>query len=261
MAKVLITGAQSRIGQIFVQLMSAKEEHHLTFLSISQLRLADLSPGEFPLDLSDYDAVLHFSWPASSFAGDYRTSPENVVARDKTIYLGQLCRDKGTWLIGIGSVLDGDLFKGSSDYADTKRQAKVSLFQTMEGSHFTWARPFWVFEPMHWPRFLFSRCAIPTVIEDDRERDFIHIGDVATALMTILENNLEGSIDIGSTVPRSPSSILEALGMDYRLQGKASATWPDEFPVAKSEPLSQAGWTPSITSHFFDKDSTPHLHT
>ena len=251
MANLLITGAGGRLGRGLIELLSKNNEDRLTFLSISELQVEEISKVKFPFRLREFDALLHLSWPASSFAGNYRSTLENLKARDKTIELGRLCMEEDTWFIGMGSVLDDEAFAGSSLYAETKREAKNALFSLMDGANFTWMRPFWVFEPPFWPSFLFPVEGQTPKIEDDRPRDFIHVDDVATAISAILEKQLKGSIDIGSSLGRSPSSILGAIGQPYELLQEAASEVPRVFPLANIESLKRAGWYPYQTGRFF----------
>lgn len=254
MARILITGAQSRLGRGLIDLLVKAKEHQLTFLSMKAFQVEEIRKARFPLGLRRFDAVVHFSWPASSFMGNYRSSLENLHARDKTIALGRLCMEEDTWFIGLGSVLDGDSFAGSSLYADAKSEVKRILLREMEGARFTWARPFWVFEPHVWPSFLFPEAGRIPKIEDDRVRDFIHVGDVATAMKAILDDNLEGQIDIGSAVGRSPSSILRAIGQPYKTSSENIEEVSQDFPLARIKALTGAGWSPSHTLRFFQAD-------
>ncbi len=124
-----------------------------------------------------------------------------------------------------------------------------------------WARIFFLFGPHERPGRL-----VPSVIGSllrqeparctagEQVRDFLHVADVADALVATLDSSVEGPINIasgtGSTVKEVVQTIAAALGREDLLHLGARSTPPGDPPllIASVDRLrDEVGWQPRHT--------------
>jgi nucleoside-diphosphate-sugar epimerase len=87
----------------------------------------------------------------------------------------------------------------------------------------------------------------------EQVRDFLHIEDVARAVVAVVESKLSGAVNIGSGQPVTVRQIAEAIGA---LLGRpelialgAQSYAPDDpmFILADNSKLKTTGWQPQLS--------------
>jgi nucleoside-diphosphate-sugar epimerase len=143
-------------------------------------------------------------------------------------------------------------------YGAAKHGTAVVVRQLAEqrGVSWAWGRLFFLFGPHEHPRRL-----IPSVIngmldgravpcsEGTQRRDFLHVGDAASALASLLDSDQHGAVNIASGTAIAVRDIVEEIGRQLRTPGLArfGALPGDGTPaiVASTERLrTKVGWSP-----------------
>ena len=214
------------------------------------------------------DAAVHLAWVADP--PDYLTSPQNLLCHAQSIHLqGVLSRLGCSSLVMTGSVAEyraaeGPLVEESAVdpqtlYAACKVSTSLICRQLAASSttRFAWARLFHVYGPLEHPQRL-----LPSVINtllDGREfaatdgaqlRDFVHVEDVAAALLRLAAAGAGGEFNVCSGVPTSireiASLVGDQLGRSELLRFGAIPPRPWDPPslVGSSAKLRALGWAP-----------------
>ncbi len=92
------------------------------------------------------------------------------------------------------------------------------------------------------------------VTEGEQIRDFLHVEDVAAAIVAVMNSSLNGIVNIGSGQPISVKHIATYLG---QLLGRFDLVQLGALPYRKGDPMfvcanpkllkSQTNWNPSYT--------------
>jgi nucleoside-diphosphate-sugar epimerase len=217
------------------------------------------------------DAAIHLAWVADP--PSYLTSPENLRCLTQSIdLLGVLIRRGCSSVVMTGSVAeyrpaDGPLAEESAVDPQTLYAAcKVSTsligrqLASSSSTQFAWARLFHVYGPLEHPQRL-----VPSVINtllDGREfaatdgaqqRDFVHVEDVAAALLRLAAAGVRGEFNVCSGVPTSvrelASLVGDQLGRSALLRFGAIPARPWDPPslVGSSAKLRALGWAPRFS--------------
>jgi nucleoside-diphosphate-sugar epimerase len=198
--------------------------------------------------------LLHLAWEAGR--SDYRTAPRNLDWLAAGVLLARAFREHG----GVRAVYAGTCAEyqpASSLYAACKVAvaATVAEYARTAGWQFAWGRIFWPYGPGS-----ASRRLVPYVIErllvgevahcspGSQQRDFIHVADVASALISLLDSNIEGPVDVGSGEGTPVRSVVEWIANDMQREDLVHFDGPeppaDEPDVghARSSELRSLGW-------------------
>jgi len=163
------------------------------------------------------ESFLHLAWPASSSLSNYRFSEENFEILQKTIMLQEACLQTGINFIGIGSVLDK--VSTIENHYHLSKFACRQMFKTrIIDETITWIRPYYVFNDDSWPDFIYATKNEPVMIINDSPRDFVHLDDVITGIISIISHKIKGEIDLGSGIMTKPSDLCKALGKQYKIE-------------------------------------------
>jgi nucleoside-diphosphate-sugar epimerase len=171
--------------------------------------------------------------------------------------------------VGVGTCFEYDTSVGTlSETSPTRPQtlyaaAKLALHTVLEqmrtdGMGVTWARLFYLYGPMEDARRLVPSvvrallAGEPAAISPGQQvRDFLHVEDVAAALATLGQQNLDGVFNIGSGEPVTVAEVALTLG---RLCGRESLVRIGARPYAPGDPmyvcadnarLRSTGWGPA----------------
>lgn len=175
------------------------------------------------------DACVHCAWFAEP--GRYLGAQENIASLMNSLTLLQLTAAKGCRrFVGVGSCFEYSPRFGyfaedtptetTSLYAAAKTAAATVLdpLGTALGVKTTWARLFLQYGPGEDVRRL-----VPGVIRSllagepvqttpgEQMRDFLHITDVARALVEVTASDMTGVVNIGSGQPVSVRHVVETL--------------------------------------------------
>ncbi len=212
------------------------------------------------------DACIHAAWIATP--GEYTTSPLN-----KSHYLWSLQLMRG--LIDLGTLSfvvlgtcaeyapasvplleDESLEMPESSYAKEKHrlhQELKKIFTDAEAS-LAWARIFYPYGPGEHPRRLISqmiqsrRDGSPLQLNNPTGvRDYIHVEDVASALLLCCERRYHGSINVGTgegIVLGELDGMIEHLERAGEASIRIAKSLPADSVVANISKLKALGWMP-----------------
>jgi len=94
-------------------------------------------------------------------------------------------------------------------------QEMVRSYAAMTDLSYSWARVFYLYGPRENPRRLVA--AIITALLNNKRaactdgrqiRDYLHVQDAANALVTILDNDIRGAVNVGSGIPISVRELI-----------------------------------------------------
>lgn len=248
MATALITGASGLIGRA---LLTRWDVAGVDAVPVRHRDSDLLRPGA-AVDLitrARPDVVVHLAWCASG-TPRYRTSTDNAAWVAATLELWDACRAAGTHLVATGTVLDAG---AGAHAADAYTRAKSRLRAALGGHRqLTWLRPHYVFSPAdRRPRLVADVLAGEPLGTPRAAHDFVHVDDVARAIVDVVRHRLAGPVDIGSGCLRTVAGLARALGADLPDEIAESGT------VADIEPLRRLGWSPTTTTEFFSMQRIP----
>lgn len=281
MKRVLLTGATGFIGRnCLSQLADAGYEVHavtsclpLPVQGSVNWHQADL------LDPSQADALvaavapthlLHAAWYA--VPGQYWTSPANVHWTQASLSLIQsFISCGGRRVAGVGSCMEYDWSYAYCTEARTPTApatlygaCKRALWQVLEklaqqhGISAAWGRPFFLYGPHEHPRRLVSS-VIRSLLSGETARcthgnqirDFLHVEDVAGALVALLDSDVRGAVNIASGQPVALKQIIYSIaaqiGRPDLVQLGALPSMPDEPRLVAADTTrlnGEVGWRP-----------------
>jgi nucleoside-diphosphate-sugar epimerase len=221
---------------------------------------ADLLDGRSPGRLADEIGathLVHLAWCAQP--EEWATSVENsqwVLATEQLIqaFAGR----GGRRVVGVGSCVEYDPRFGYCSERDTPLRpntrygackcAAARLIDSVAaaGLSTAWARLFFVYGPAEAPARL-----VPTVIRGllggqavqcthgHQTRDYIHVADVADALVALLKSGVEGALNIGSGTPVRQRDVVltlaEMLNGVEHIRFGARAPSPTDVPLTVAD--------------------------
>ena len=245
--KILVTGANGFIGsQVCRELLARGAEVRAARRPGSDLRrLAESSPLIEWVDCDllrasesmlarickDVDACIHLAWGVVH--GQYLTAAANedyqaVSRRLFSVLAGQGCRR----ITGVGTCFEYEQASEPLDesapvhpltpYARAKLATYLEAEALFGGSDtaFAWARLFYLYGPWEDPARLVpdvtlkllrgERAAVTSGLQ---VRDFLHVTDMARALVDVSQSQLRGPVNIGSGNPVRVSEVVQAIGV------------------------------------------------
>lgn len=200
------------------------------------------------LELEGAHSLVNLGWSASS-TEDYKRSKENLDASEFSTNVGLACLESGVRFFGIGS--PAEFFPEASQYGRSKRDCRDKLQPLIDSGQMTWLRPHYVFDSNSWPKIVGDAALGRRVgILDDSARSFIHVEDVAEAIMAAVSRGLTGEIDILYDKLVRPSELLAALGYPFEVLGEMQRPiYPGELGTAS---LMASGWLPKKTKEVLE---------
>jgi nucleoside-diphosphate-sugar epimerase len=205
------------------------------------------------------DLVLHLAWSASG-SPQYRTSSDNSRWVVSSFDAAQFCLEDGITFLATGTVADEGAAPDA--YTRAKQALRRMLEPAIEGRAIGWIRPFYVFDPeARRPALVADASAAlasgrPVELRSPHARhDFIHASDVGTAIVSVIEHDLRGVVDVGSGRSRSVVDLVHALGAGWCAAENTDSQ--DGDVVADNDRLLRVGWRPVATESFFSARSHP----
>jgi len=238
MKKVLVTGANGFIGRHTIPLLIEKGfEVHCVDIKLPEVRESytcwhevDLMDSEKMMKLlSDIQPtyLLHFAWFA--VPGEYWTSTENIRWVQASLSLLQaFANNGGKRVVMAGTCAEYDWDYGycsekvtplrpATLYGVCKHslQMMLSAFSKQTGLSSAWGRIFFLYGPYEYPKRLVSS-VILNLLQNKKApcshgnqiRDFLHVEDVASAFVALLESDIMGSVNIASGQPVTLKSVI-----------------------------------------------------
>lgn len=283
MTRLLITGATGFIGEPAVRAAS----EHFEVYATARTRREPLPSGVHfhPCDLlNSTEAVrlieevcpthlLHLAWIATP--GAYWTSPENhrwVEASKSLLYAFARCGGQRAVITGSCAEYDWTTAGVCHETNTPTRphttygRCKLALAQWAEmfsrerEIDIAWARLFWMYGPRESPVRLVPSVArsllagIPAACSSGTQiRDFLHVNDVADALVALVRSKLTGPVNIGSSEPLAVRELIERVA---RVCGRPDLIRLGERDTPANEPpllvadigrlRDELGWQPRI---------------
>jgi len=262
--KIFVTGATGFVGRAFCELARARGHQIATLERPYRL---DAPPWE-QIAKFEPETCLHAAWIATP--GVYLTSPLNADYLKWSLDFAKRMRKLGTrHFVSLGTCIeyapsDQPMDEASSPvaprspYAVAKNELRIALENDAcsHGMTVAWARLFYPYGPGEHPQRLSSIIARrlrqnETVMLNTpgSVKDYIHIADVASALLAITEAGTDGVVNIGTghgvAVREIADTLAQLLGKPDLVR-EASPPQPDEYPylVADAGKLASLGWQP-----------------
>jgi nucleoside-diphosphate-sugar epimerase len=216
--------------------------------------------------------LLHLAWHIGA-AGDLYDSRENDRWVESSVALLREFADLGgKRVVFVGSCAEYDWEHGVCDERTTPLSpaSRYGLAKKELGERFTqvlaaddrltgaWARPFFLFGPHEAPRRLLAS-VIRSLLEGEparcshgrQIRDYLYSVDAADALVTLLESDVEGAVNIASGEPSTIAQLVyraaAQLGREELVELGAIAARPDEPPLIVADVRrlrEEVGWSP-----------------
>lgn len=248
--KILLTGATGFIGSHVREALSG---HEVVCLG------RDLLDPHYPYPSEFFDVCLHLAWYVEP--GKYLDSPLNHQWVDASLRLARAIRCRRFAVAGTCfeyAMSNQPLSESSPAVPNTLyAQCKLSLLHQLQqlGLELTWLRIFYQYGPREDPRRL-----VPYIIRSllrgepaaltpgEQVRDFLHVSDVAAAIVSAL--NLTGVVNIGSGTGVTVREIAQTIGKLtgrgelIRLGAKPYAAGDPMYIVADNSRLRSTGWKP-----------------
>ena len=220
--RIAITGSGGFIGRPLCRWLEARG-HTVLPLSFSERggereRLLALAP----------DALVHLGWYVHP--KEYLYSPQNTECLRRSLILMETAAEAGLRFTGVGSCLEygpGDTphQDRDADHAELLRpqslyaECKLALAHTgprLLDDRFAWARPFHLYGPGEHPDRLLPSLARrlragEPVQAGPQIRDWLHVGDVASGIGTVLLSGASGCFNICSGEPRTVRAFAQVV--------------------------------------------------
>ncbi|MDI6889635.1 MAG: NAD(P)-dependent oxidoreductase [Thermodesulfovibrionales bacterium] len=287
MKKILLTGASGFIGQHAIPFLLKKgyEVHAVDISKKPSHIIRNRKLFWHECDLLNYKQqkilfkeikpthLLHFAWYA--VPGKYWISFENIkwvqASLELVINFHEL---GGKRAVFAGTCAEYDWNYGYCSegitptrprtlYGNCKNslQEILSQFSKQTGISIVWGRIFFLYGPYEAKNRLVP-FIITSLLQDhpaqcthgDQIRDFLHVEDVASAFVSLLQSNVEGPVNIASGQPVALKTIIYTIA---DLLGKRHLVQLGVLPAPENEPHfliadvrklnQQVGWKPKIT--------------
>ena len=284
--RVLVTGAAGFVGRRVVQRLDAVGETPVALVRPGATAPFEAPPGRYelaPCDLADAAAVrhlvdklqpemaIHLAWHANP--RDYLVSELNYGLVAASLNLAQALASSGCRrLVSVGTCFEYDLDYGylsettptrpTTPYAACKLGLSLMLEQLgrTSGMAVAWPRLFYLYGPGERRGRLMPEVMVAAlegreapVTSGIQVRDYLHVEDVASALVDIALSEAIGPVNVGSGEPVSVGTIATAIG---ELAGAPElvrlGVLPDRpndppFICADNRKLRSLGWEPRFT--------------
>jgi nucleoside-diphosphate-sugar epimerase len=280
--KILVTGATGFIGSAFSRLALSRGHS----IGGMMLPTEKIPPGLEPRETVTWfkgtlaeppwdeiekfkaDACIHFAWIATP--GIYLESPENENYFHWSREFISRIREFGAQrIVAAGTCIeyritaeklseDSTPIETTTTYSRWKNALRLALEDDSRksGYRFAWARVFYPYGVGEHPARLCSsiiqRLERSETIElktPKSTKDYIYIEDLASAFLTVLEKQFEGTVNLGTGIGITVKEIAQSLGeMMNRPELIREVNPPQIDPlgyvVADSSKLRGLGWKP-----------------
>jgi nucleoside-diphosphate-sugar epimerase len=280
--RLLVTGATGFVGARVLALAGRAFPGEVVGLARGR-RGSGPDPAQVCADLLDPDQtraaldqvrpthLLHLAWDVTP--GRYWQSVSNLVWLESSLRLFRLFSDYGgERIVSIGSCAEYDWDGRPSDEGTTELrpgtfygQMKNTLRAALEASSgplnvsWAWARLFWMYGPGETEGRLLPDIARAVLAGEEvatssglQRRDYMHVDDVARALLHVVAGTSSGPMNIGSgeavAVRDIAFSFAEKMGRPDLLRIGAKPDNPGEatLVVADVRRLASTGFQPSF---------------
>jgi dTDP-4-dehydrorhamnose 3,5-epimerase len=283
--KILLTGPTGFIGSNFVRQALARG-HQIAGLALPGEALPPSLPGsenlhwlrgtleEAPwreIEAFGADVCIHMAWITTP--GIYLESPENFKLLESSQKFLKRLRELGTkHIIGFGTCVECQIsghplsedkspLAPTTPYARCKNDLRLAMEEEAKthGLKFCWVRVFYPYGPGEHPSRLCSSI-IQKLSRDEKivlktpasTKDYIYIDDLAMALITVMESQATGIINLGTGIGVTVREIAQTLaGMMGKPHLISEIDSPETdslgYVVADASRLRGLGWQPAYT--------------
>lgn len=279
MTRLLITGASGFIGRYILDEFSNSEgfdihaiaQHQIEKFAKVTWHLGDLHDQQFRLSVIDKiqaDTLLHLAWYTNP--KDYLTSPENYQWLKTSLSLVEQFTKYGRRVIVSGSCAEYDWNAGkvcnelttprnpSSVYGESKCALYSALRTLQSVTQFLlcWPRIFFAYGPGE-PGSKLLPSAITAMLNRNSftlnagnlERDYIHVTDIAKAMVLVLKNKYNGPVNIGTGKSIALGDLVGQVAKQLKSEKFLDINTVQESNsvVADTKILKSLGFQPSIS--------------
>jgi nucleoside-diphosphate-sugar epimerase len=280
MTTVLLTGANGFIGQHCLPLLVARgyDVHSIslrkpvaTLPGVVWHELDLLTPGA-PTNVIHQvqpDFLLHLAWYA--VPGKFWEASENIEwVRASLELFSSFAANNGKRAIGAGSCAEyesnaGECVEGKTPllpatlYGTCKNAlgSILASFSRQTGFSSAWGRIFFLYGPHEPPSRLVAYVvqsilrAEPALCSDGNQvLDFLHVEDVASAFVALLESRVQGPVNIGSGRPVAVRDLLQEIGAQLgrpdliRLGARESSSGVSRIWASTERLTKEVDWKP-----------------
>jgi nucleoside-diphosphate-sugar epimerase len=214
------------------------------------------------------DVCVHTAWVTAP--GVYLESPENVRFLESSIQFLRKVNELGTnHILSLGTCVEYQMtgqkcseettpIAPTSTYARCKNDLRLAMEADAKarGFAFCWGRVFYPYGPREHPARLcssiiqkLSRGEKLVLKTPNSTKDYIFVEDLAEAILTVVEQRFQGSINLGTgsglTVRQIAQTLAQMLNRVELIDEASLATSdPLDFVVADASRLRGLGWRP-----------------
>jgi len=220
------------------------------------------------------ESCIHLAWYAEP--GKYLNSYKNVQSLTNSISLLKCLIQIGCQNVvmagscaeydtDLGYLRESSLTNPTTIYAATKLSMNLIGTQMAQMSkiNFAWARLFYLYGPFENPQRVIPALLLALLkgkpfpaTMGNQTRDYLHVEDVATAFLKLMESHANGVFNVSSGVPVTMRHLMETLG---DLLGRKELIQFGALPYRDWEPMFICGdnkklrestdWRPKYTYH------------
>lgn len=281
MKKLLFTGAGGFIGKHAIpHLLARGYEVHVVDVrplavegcTVHTANLLDPTESKAVMDQVQPSHLLHLAWYVEH--GKFWTSLDNTRWVEASLgLLREFAANGGRRVVTAGTCAEYEMGHSICIEDETPCRpatlygaCKYALFVMQSalcrqlGISSGWGRVFFLYGPGE-PETKLVSSVIKSLLRGDtaatthgeQVRDFLHVEDVARALVSVLESEAEGAVNIGSGEPVTQRQVVETIA---RLTGRPELLQVGAIPAGVGDPerlvpdirrLQATGFTPKYT--------------